>query len=56
MVRRRLLRSSPQTGIRKSIKADRRKKALRPGTRISSTGRKYTETRRNRSDRKGSRL
>lgn len=45
-----------QTGKRKSVKADRARKAKRPGKRISKKGRKYTETRKNRSDKKGSRL
>ena len=46
----------PQTGKRKSIKADRKIKARLPGKRLSRTGKVYTETRRNRSDAKGSRL
>jgi len=45
-----------QTGTRKSISRDRKRVALPPGKRISRTGRGYWETRRNRSDRKGSRL
>lgn len=45
-----------QTGVRKSIKSDRQYKAKLPGKRVSSTGRKYTETRRNRSDLKGKRI
>ena len=45
-----------QTGIRKSIKRDRARKAKPSGRRVSASGRKYTETRRNRSDAKGSRL
>jgi len=47
-------RKYKQTGVRKSIKADRKRKAMQPGVRVSKSGRKYTETRRNRSDRKGS--
>lgn len=39
-----------QTGRRKSIKADRKRRAKKPGKRISRTGRVYWETRRNRSD------
>jgi hypothetical protein len=39
-----------QTGRRKSLKLDRKRKALPPGKRISRTGRVYWETRRNRSD------
>ena len=45
-----------QTGKRKSIKADKAKKAKVPGPRKSASGNKYTETRRNRSDVKGKRL
>ena len=45
-----------QTGTRKSVKVDRKRKALPPGKRMSKTGRKYTETRRNRSDKKGTLL
>ena len=48
--------SKRQTGTRKSVKADKRKKALAPGKRRSSTGKIYYERRRNRSDRPGSRL
>lgn len=44
-----------QTGVRKSLKADRRTKAKPPDRRISASGKKYTETRRNRSDSKGTR-
>ncbi len=39
-----------QTGERASLKADRGRKTLPPGKRISRTGRAYWETRRNRSD------
>ena len=39
-----------QTGKRESLKADRKRKALPPGKRISRTGKIYWETRRNRSD------
>ena len=45
-----------QTGKRKSIAADRARKASLPGRRRSESGKKYTETRRNRTDRKGSKL
>jgi len=45
-----------QTGVRKSIKADKRRKALPAGRRISANGNPYTETRKNRSDKKGSML
>lgn len=43
-----------QTGGRKSLKADLRRKAMRPGYRISKSGNLYRETRKNRSDKKGS--
>ena len=33
-----------------NIKADKKRKALPPGRRVSKTGKKYTETRKNRSD------
>jgi hypothetical protein len=39
-----------QTGKRASVKADRERKALPPGKRISKSGRVYWETRKNRSD------
>lgn len=42
--------SKTQTGKRKSLKADRRRKAMLPGKRISKTGKTYYERRRNRSD------
>lgn len=45
-----------QTGKRKSIKADRQRKAKPVGKRRSSSGKTYVETRANRSDRRGSRL
>ena len=41
---------------RKSIKADRQRKAKRPGKRRSADGNTYTERRQNRSDKKGTRL
>ena len=43
----------PQTGKRSNRKRDKARKALPPGKRVSKTGSKYTETRRNRSDRDG---
>ena len=43
-------RFSYQTGSRKSLRADRLRRAMPSGRRISRTGRAYTETRRNRSD------
>ena len=45
-----------QTGKRKSVSADRKRKAMLPGRRRAKSGKKYTETRRNRTDRAGSRL
>ena len=49
----RTIRVKSQTGKNsKSKKADKQRKALQPGVRISKTGKKYTETRKNRSDRK----
>lgn len=45
-----------QTGKRKSISADRKRKALAPGKRRSRTGKIYWETRKNRSDKVGKRL
>lgn len=54
--RSRVTKTRPQTGMRKSRSADRKRGALLPGRRISKKGKPYTETRRNRSDRRGSRL
>jgi hypothetical protein len=45
-----LKRVKYQTGKRKSIKKDKVRKALPPGLRVSRSGKKYWETRRNRSD------
>ncbi len=45
--------STRQTGKRKSIEKDRKRKALAPGKRISKNGNIYYERRRNRSDLKG---
>ncbi len=42
-----------QTGKRKSKALDRSLKAKAPGFRISKSGKRYYEARRNRSDRKG---
>jgi hypothetical protein len=47
--RRLLRRSKTQTG-KTNLKVDRKRKALAPGKRRSATGKTYTETRRNRSD------
>ena len=47
----RILRTyKKQTGKRKSIVADRKRKALPPSKRISKTGKTYFERRKNRSD------
>ena len=51
-----LLKRLSQTGKRKSIKADKARKADGSGKRVSATGKKYWETRRNRSDKKGKRI
>jgi hypothetical protein len=45
-----------QTGVRKSIKLDKKRKAKLPGKRVSKSGKIYYETRRNRSDIKGKRI
>lgn len=45
-----------QTGVRKSVKADRMRKAKAPGRRKSKSGNYYVETRKNRSDVKGKRI
>lgn len=45
--------SRRSTGIVKNLSADRKRKALKPGKRKSSTGKTYYETRRNMSDRNG---
>lgn len=49
-------RTVKQTGTRKSVAQDRARKAKPPGKRISKTGKKYYESRKNRSDKKGSKL
>jgi len=41
---------SPMKG-KSNTKRDRQRQALPPGKRISSSGRRYTETRKNRADR-----
>ena len=56
MVKTKLIKRLPQTGKRKSLKADKRIKALGSGKRKSKSGKTYTETRRNRSDMKGKRI
>ena len=45
-----IIRVLPQSGKRTSISRDFGRKALAPGVRISKTGKKYSETRKNRSD------
>ena len=47
----RLIKELPQVGKSKKV-SDRKVKALRPGVRISKNKKKYTETRKNRSDKK----
>lgn len=49
-------RTVTQTGSRKSVAQDRARKAKPPGKRISKTGKEYYENRKNRSDKKGSKL
>jgi len=48
--------SKRQSGKRKSVKADKKRKAMQPGKRISKNYKIYWETRRNRSDKKKSLL
>ena len=45
-----IMKVLPQTSKRVSIARDLGRKALAPGVRISKTGKKYWETRKNRSD------
>jgi len=45
-----------QDGTRKSLLADRRRVAMRPGWRRSKSGNEYFENRKNRSDVKGKRI
>lgn len=45
-----------QSGFRKSIVRDRQRSAMLPGKRISANNRYYWETRKNRSDRRKSRI
>ena len=45
-----VLKTLNQTGVRKSLKRDRSRAALKPGKRVSKTGKIYWETRKNRSD------
>lgn len=45
-----------QTGKRKSVRADYMRSAKVVGKRRSASGRTYIETRKNRSDKKGTRL
>jgi len=45
-----------QSGTRASIQRDRDLKALPPGKRVSRTGKIYYEYRKNRSDKKGTRI
>ena len=49
-------RTVTQTGTRKSVAQDGARKAKPPGQRTSKTGKKYYEGRKNRSDKKGSKL
>ena len=56
MAKRKLIKLKKQTGTRKSVKADKRTKALLPGKKRAKSGKIYTETRKNRTDRIGKRL
>jgi hypothetical protein len=47
--RRKLIKKLWQTG-KTNLESDAKRAALPPGRRISASGKKYTETRRNRSD------
>ena len=53
--KRRSLRELPQVG-RTTIPVDVTKRALLPGKRVSASGKVYWETRKNRSDAKGSKV
>lgn len=55
-VRRTIKPTSHRTGKIVDIVADRGRKALLPGKRISSKGNIYWETRKNRSDLRGSKI
>jgi hypothetical protein len=48
-----VIKQYKQTGIRKDIALDRLRKAKEPGRRVSISGKVYFETRKNRSDIKG---
>jgi len=56
LVRPMILRVLRQTGVRRSLKIDKKRRALLPSKRRSRTGKVYWETRRNRSDVKGKRI
>ena len=51
-----ILRTLPQVQNRVSVPRDAARKAREPGLRISRNGKKYWETRANRSDKRGSNL
>lgn len=52
-----LLKTLPQVpGTRKSLSRDASRKARAPGLRLSRTGKKYWETRENRSDKRNTNL
>lgn len=52
MVRRRLVKRLTQKGKKSNRKADKKRKALKAGIRISKTGKRYSERRPNRSDKR----
>jgi len=53
---RKVLKATTRQTGKSNLKRDRARKAMQPGKRRSASGRTYTETRKNRSDRKGSRV
>jgi len=52
----RTIKPLSQTGKKPNLKIDKSRNALVPGKRISSTGNVYWETRKNRSDKRGTKL
>ena len=53
---RRVLKATTRQSGKSDAARDRKRKAMQPGKRRSASGRVYIETRKNRSDRKGSRV
>lgn len=54
--KRRVLKSSTRQTGKSNTKRDKARKAMPPGKRRSKSGRKYSEYRKNRTDKKGSRV